>query len=179
MRNFAERRAEVFRRSETRIRERKTARKRLLVVSIPLCLTVVIGSALVLPIGQDGITEDAGNTNGACVQAEVNGNGIVVTQNSEAIVQIIEDAFAPMDELYQEYGATTTQTMVQTQTVPGNFSQSDDVGAITTYTVTVTADDGEKTVYILTGRILLNQATGQQAVLTEQQRADLLAALGL
>lgn len=49
MRSFEERKAEVFRRSENRIKERRKARSRALAVCIPLCLIIAVWSVMVLP----------------------------------------------------------------------------------------------------------------------------------
>lgn len=49
MRSFEERKAEVFRRSENRIKERRKARSRALTVCIPLCLIITVWSVMVLP----------------------------------------------------------------------------------------------------------------------------------
>ena len=49
MRNFEERKAEVFRRSKNRIKERKRNRNRILAMCIPLCLVLTIFSFTMLP----------------------------------------------------------------------------------------------------------------------------------
>ena len=49
MRNFDERKAEIFRRSENRIKKRKKNRKRILTLCIPLGLCIAILSVLYLP----------------------------------------------------------------------------------------------------------------------------------
>ena len=49
MKSFEERKAEVFRRSENRIKERRKARSRALTVCIPLCLIITVWSVMVLP----------------------------------------------------------------------------------------------------------------------------------
>lgn len=49
MRNFEERKAEVFRRSEKRIKERKRNRIRILAMCIPLCFVLTIFSVTMLP----------------------------------------------------------------------------------------------------------------------------------
>ena len=49
MRNFEERKAEVFRRSENRIKERKRNRNRILAFCVPLCLIVTVWSIMILP----------------------------------------------------------------------------------------------------------------------------------
>ena len=63
MRSFEERKAEVFRRSENRIKERRKARSRALAVCIPLCLIITVWSVMVF----------AGNA--ACKQQEIRCNG--------------------------------------------------------------------------------------------------------
>ena len=42
MRSFEERKAEVFRRSENRIKERKRNRNRILAMCIPICLVITV-----------------------------------------------------------------------------------------------------------------------------------------
>lgn len=49
MRNFEERRAEIFRRSEERINALKQARKRVLLCTVPVLVCAVIWSAVALP----------------------------------------------------------------------------------------------------------------------------------
>ena len=49
MRNFEERKAEVFRRSENRIKERKRNRNRILAMCVPLCLILTMFSVTILP----------------------------------------------------------------------------------------------------------------------------------
>lgn len=49
MRNFDERKAEIFRRSENRIKERKRNRNRILALCVPLCLCIAILSVIYLP----------------------------------------------------------------------------------------------------------------------------------
>ena len=49
MRNFEERKAEVFRRSENRIKERKRNRNRILAMCIPICLVITVWSIMILP----------------------------------------------------------------------------------------------------------------------------------
>ena len=72
MRSFEERKAEVFRRSENRIKERRKARSRALAVCIPLCLIITVWSVMVLPAmlpvnnKKSGATDErAENTSGA------------------------------------------------------------------------------------------------------------------
>jgi len=50
MRNLEDCKAEIFRRSEKRIKERKRARKRVLAYCIPLCLMLVVGGLYLGPL---------------------------------------------------------------------------------------------------------------------------------
>ena len=50
MRNLEDCKAEIFRRSEERIKERKRARKRVLACCIPLCLLLVAGGLYLRPL---------------------------------------------------------------------------------------------------------------------------------
>ena len=67
MREINECTAEVFRRSENRIKERKKNRNRILAMCIPLCLIITIFSVAmipgILPVGMDSAPE-AGNQSG-------------------------------------------------------------------------------------------------------------------
>lgn len=49
MRNFEERRAEIFRRSENRIKARRRTRKSIIAVCVPLCLAVTVCSVVLFP----------------------------------------------------------------------------------------------------------------------------------
>ena len=49
MRNFDERKTEIFRRSENRIKERKRNRNRIIALCVPLCLCIAILSVIYLP----------------------------------------------------------------------------------------------------------------------------------
>ena len=49
MRNFEERRAEIFARSENRIKARARARARIIAVCVPLCLAVTVCSIVLFP----------------------------------------------------------------------------------------------------------------------------------
>lgn len=71
MRSFEERKAEVFRRSENRIKERRKARSRALAVCIPLCLIITVWSVMVLPAmlpvnnKKSGATDERAETSGS------------------------------------------------------------------------------------------------------------------
>ena len=78
MRNFEERKAEVFRRSENRIKERKRNRNRILTLCIPICLVLMVWSVATLPPlftqkSNDAEYEDAGSLNGDTAPGSMGG----------------------------------------------------------------------------------------------------------
>ena len=85
MREINEITAEVFRRSENRIKERRRNRNRILAMCIPLCLIITIFSVTMLPgmlpVGMDGAPEDGFSDNEAAGDrvdpGEVDGKGDV------------------------------------------------------------------------------------------------------
>ncbi len=77
MRNLEDCKAEVFRRSEERIKERKRARKRVLACSIPLCLLLVAGGLYVRPL-LEPVDESAGTYGPTPVPERVLGGSDVV-----------------------------------------------------------------------------------------------------
>ena len=61
MRTFEERKAEIFLRSENRIKQRRKNRRRILSVCIPLCVILIVGSAALprlLPVGYDRVEQE-------------------------------------------------------------------------------------------------------------------------
>lgn len=84
MREINECTAEVFRRSEKRIKERKRNRNRILAFCVPLCLIVTVWSVMILPAmlpasksndGAENFMDTAGGTDTAYVRVEVMSTG--------------------------------------------------------------------------------------------------------
>ena len=118
MRNFEERKAEVFRRSENRIKERKRNRNRILALCVPLCLILTVMSVTMLPsmlsIGdKNSAADELGNMAGATengavwtMQVELLGKddslqSSVLNGDANAVTQIyytIESAFVSAGE---------------------------------------------------------------------------------
>jgi len=73
MRNFEERKAEVFRRSEKRIKERKRNRNRILAFCIPLCLIVTVWSIMILPAMMPASKSDNNAGEGMDIMGGVDG----------------------------------------------------------------------------------------------------------
>ena len=191
MRSFEERKAEVFRRSENRIKERRKARNRALAVCIPLCLIITVWSVTVLPAmlpvnnKNSGLAaERAENTSDATYYSK-NEYVRIETRNSTA-----EDQTAILKNDPEEIAETyrLVQSMLnysekndnhrtedhEQQTAGGNANK-----AASAYKITFTATDGDQTCYMLNDHVLIDIGTNKETVLTEEQYVQLLQALGV
>lgn len=199
MRNFSERRAEIFRRSENRIKARKRNRNRILACCIPLCLCIAILSVIYLPdmmISSDksnnaedmnmagGVENESGFIYTSLeITSNVTAKNDTDKENIENIYNIIQSAFTVEDD---EETATNIDEFPQTQKPESqkgesatkgednystNTSQSFGEGVV--YTFTFTADNGQKTVYTLCDDILTNETTNESVTVTEDQLNEL------
>ena len=108
MREINECTAEVFRRSENRIKERKKNRNRILAMCIPLCLIITIFSVAmipgILPVGMDSAPE-AGNQSGDFGDPGDNnedGNGDMDGAVNAAVAKLPEDMRVVIHLIYFE-----------------------------------------------------------------------------
>lgn len=192
MRSFEERKAEVFRRSENRIKERRKARSRALAVCIPLCLIITVWSVTVLPAmlpvnnKNSGLAaERAENTSDATYYSK-NEYVRIETKNSTAEDQtaIIKNDPEEIAEAYrlvqsmlngnEQNDHHRTEDHEQQQTAGGNANK-----AASAYKITFTATDGDQTCYMLNDHVLIDIGTNKETVLTEEQYVQLLQALGV
>ncbi len=197
MREINECTAEVFRRSEKRIKERKRNRNRILAFCVPLCLIVTVWSIMILPAmlpasesnDSAAMGENIGSADGtgaAYIRVEVVNTG-TATQFS-----ILKDDAAEVAQIYY----TVQSSFVSSgegnkESVNGNveddalteenkdFSQSGTNGTSSGYRIIFTTENGTQTIYSLTGDKLINETTKQETVLTEDQRSNLMNMLGL
>ena len=162
MRSLQECQAEVFRRSEKRIRTRRRA-IRAVMVCVPLCLTAF--SLLVrpgLPSSPDGAPpkNNAASPPPAVCRIDVSGAGQVTSITDEGRVRAIADTLAALN------GTLGAEP-------PGG---SESAGA-ESLTITLFAEDGPQAVYRLTDDTLTNITTGSAMALTREQSAALSALL--
>ena len=203
MRNLDERKAEIFRRSENRIKERKRNRNRIFALCVPLCLCIAILSVIYLPDMM--ISPDKSNTAEDMNMAGgvENSSGFIYTsfeitstkvaksdtdkQNIENIYNIIQSAFADndySDDVEQETADKSEfpqeqkpSTQKGESALKGDENFSTDLVEFfskgVTYTLTFTADNGQKIVYTLCDNILTNETTNESVTVTEDQLKDL------
>ena len=199
MRNFEERKAEVFRRSEKRIKERKQRRNHILMACIPLVLCITILGAFLRPnVTPDGAA-DPGDTRpvvdgmGYPIQSPsltcpianitVSGNGFSQSYSE------VEDLLLISDLLYS-YGTRAPESNeIIDEAVPcegeDRKDHTDDMSGIISdttnalYTITMVTHEGVKTEYQLVGNTLTNLTTNQTYKLTQTQANELRTLLGI
>ena len=195
MRNFEERKAEVFRRSDKRIKERKQRRQRILMTCIPLVLCLTIFGAFLFPQLNNNMQAPEGmpesetqaamgqdeNQSMTCSIAEikVSGNGVSIRYTDAADLLLISDQL-------NTYGTRAPETSGATNEDGSDRSENADdvVGGVAdsvnaAYTITLITHEGEKTEYRLVGNTLLNQTTNQAYTLTYEQAKELREILGV
>ena len=189
MRNFEERKAEVFRRSEKRIKERKQRRNHMLMACIPLVLCLTIFGAFLFPQMDDfkqapessneqfsgamGKDEVGGLFAGS---VEVSGNGVssyfTSAENVQGIMRLINGIVAVPetndgDDLRDYITDESTSTDANE-----NYQEN-------CYKIVVHRSDGTSTEYLLVGSRLIDQNTQQEFPVSEDTMKDLKDALGI
>lgn len=194
MRDLNEYKAEIFRRSEERIKQRKKKRRVILSLCASLCLVFVIGcTALPYVIGPtaDGIPEIRDDADGASViEDEVQSYICVDVSGGEgkqkqlriseperitALSESIRSAYA---DRYLYYDITE-----RAESVPDcewSEEQKNEGYAVSeTYTIVFTAPDGYKKTLVLEGNTLTDSETDMSVELKEERLAELKELLGL
>lgn len=202
MKNFEQTRAEIFRRSEERIKERKRNRRRALALCIPLCLAVLVCSALFLPAlfppqndtaqnGTDGITgmpqeelspslPDAEHPFVAFTVRQAESDVVCAeTENSEAVDAAFGQicaALLPRESYADLVGAFSADSPAMRD---GEILPPSPSAAAQTYLITLKTASGASRTFALCENTLSDTAHAAKAQLSEAQTAALKAALGL
>lgn len=197
MRNFEERKAEVFRRSENRIKERKRNRNRILAFCIPLCLIVTVWSIMILPAMMPASKSDnnAGEgmdimggvdgTDTAFVRVEVMSSGTatqstILKDDADEVAQIyytVQSSFVNSGGGNKE--SVNEEAEDDALTENKDYSQSGTTNLSSGFRIIFTTENDTQTIYSLSGNKLINETTRQETTLTEDQRSNLLDMLGL
>ena len=189
MRELHECQAEVFRRSEKRIKERKQRRNHMLMACIPLVLCLTIFGAFLFPQMDDfkhapessneqfsgamGKDEIGGLFTGS---VEVSGNGVssyyASVENVQGIMRLINGIVAVPetndgDDLRDYITDESTSTDVNE-----NYQEN-------CYKIVVKRSDKTSTEYLLVGSVLIDQNTQQEYPVGEATMKDLKNALGI
>ena len=195
MRELHECQAEVFRRSEKRIKERKQRRQRILMTCIPLVLCLTIFGTFLFPQLNNNMQAPEGmpesetqaamgqdeNQSMTCsiVEIKVSGNGVSIRYTDVADLLLISDQLNTYGTREPETSGTTNEDgsdrSENADDVVGGVADSADAA----YTITLVTHEGEKTEYQLIGNTLLNQTTNQAYTLTYEQVKELREILGV
>ena len=193
MRNFEERKAEIFRRSEQRIKERKQNRRRILTVCIPLCLALTVCSVALLPdmlpAGADGflgenaaMPEYTGENKVEKVQVEVlhtEGLQQDLTQEPYILYEGAGQVYYSMDAALEKGRGNEESKLEDSQLDMNAELVLGGGGYLPDYKITFVFQNGSEEVYILEGYTLTKQSDGRSITLTEVQRNEILETLGL
>lgn len=166
MRTLHECQAEVFRRSEERIRARRRAARALL-VCLPLILCITAFGLFVLPDlaalpGEPGSKNDSAAPPPAVCRIDISGAGQVTSVTDQARIRAITDAL--------------TELNVSPDAPSGGSDIPEASGGCT---IVLVSEDSSQTAYLLTRQSLTNRDTGHTVNLTQTQAAELTALLGL
>lgn len=193
MRNLKECQAEVFRRSEQRINERKKRRKHLLMLCIPLvlCLTAVSG-LLLSGFGLSKSTDEAipesipelycdGSATYPAVDVfsgsvAVSGNGLSHLYTAEEKVQGITDL---IDKVVNTMQVTTATGSLSTESTQVGSTVPEEDPKDNTYRILIRHGNGTVAEYSLSGTFLTDHTTQQTYPISEDTYTALQALLDL
>ena len=200
MRELNECTAEIFRRGEQKIRERKRKRSRVLALCIPICLIAAVCLVMNLPaLMQAGNTgerarpemEMAGNDlwDPACpyTEVEIQNAGSFPEHYGEVTDRpAVAELFGAVNSLFADAGGHDMNTggSFPAEVIPADEdnagqAQNESAGTSKGYRIIFTAEDGSQAVYRLSGNILVNVNTNETVFLSDAQTAGLMAALGV
>ena len=198
MREINECTAEVFRRSEKIIKERRKARNRVLALCIPICFFVTVWSVTILPAMMAANKSDGTVGEGMDMVGGVDGSDVafsrvevvntesetpssIINYDTDEVEQIyvtLQSSFVTEDQgYYNDYAST--DVIDDGVDVEENVSQSETTTMSSGYRIVFTSENGSQLIYSLVGDKLINEATKQETVLTAEQRSIVLNMLGL
>ena len=173
MRNLKECQAEVFRRSEKKIRQR---RNRILTACIPLALC----GAVAIAYATANIAPDTAPTDGVTIYVEQSSavSGIEITGPEGT--RVYTDP-AQIEKIFEHLAANTTNILKDEVIQESTRGESDnsDMSEEKDYTITVYSSQGEDTVYNFAGNILNNYTENKVYILTEEEAKALEEVLEL
>ena len=195
MRNFEERKAEVFRRSEKRIKERKARRNHILMACIPLVLCITLLGAFLFPGATPEDPSFNGSAGGGLTEEKFESLSCPIAKitvtggNFSQTYKEVEDLLLISDQLYS-YGSRGSETNGTTDDGIASEGEdrkenADDVSgsvadsANNAYTITLITHEGVKTEYQLVGKTLKNLTTKQTYNLSQTQVNELYELLGI
>lgn len=208
MRELNECKAEVFRRSDNRINERKRSRNRILALCLPFCLVLTILSVTTLPAimpaeivdksaGEEsigGMTDADNNNESDAAISDVNSkehNYISVTVSENGSERTITDASSVENVFHQIHDILEANEGYMNSASNNNFivnnsgecvppvNEQYKPDNIEKYTITLMSSDDSEQVFELYGAVLDDVESEKKIMLTKEQLNNLTAALEL
>lgn len=189
MKEISEYTAEVFRRSEERIKERRKKRRRILTLCITFCLISAVCSVTVIPemltksnsesagsadnsTGEDAILYGApdGSFTQSFASVAIKGTG----ENAQYQSSITDaaDASNVFEKIYEFFPYDAEEN---TNDIVSGVPKKQPTG----YIITLTADDGTRRIFTLNGNRLYDEQMRVEVTLTDEQMNDLKSSLNL
>ena len=195
MRELHECQAEVFRRSDKRIKERKQRRNHILMACIPLVLCITLLGAFLFPGATPEDPRFNGSAGGGLTEEKFESLSCPIAKitvtggNFSQTYKEVEDLLLISDQLYS-YGSRGSETNGTTDDGIASEGEdrkenADDVSgsvadsANIAYTITLITHEGVKTEYQLVGKTLKNLTTKQTYNLSQTQVNELYELLGI
>lgn len=178
MRDLESCKAEVFRRSENRIKERTRRRRRALTLCVPLVLCLVVGAAVwpaLMPGGVKGAVagepQEQRNSMDAAWEKSVtlDETSAAVRTDDAAAAELLRALAPPADCAAWEQAESLTRASVQTVE-----DREDEDGV----RIVLETAEGEE-IYTLSGDVLTCRSQNWQRQLTEEEEMILRQTLGL
>lgn len=197
MRELNECTAEVFRRSEKRIKERRRNRSRVLAVCIPVCLIITVWavisfSPMMLAAETGDLVQAAEEINGAAegspacpyTAVEIREPGIFPEEEHYGKVtdpSAVSEMFQTIHSLFSDaYGNNLTDGgNVPSEEAPVANDLTDAASNRMDCTIIFTAEDGSQAVYHLLENSLVDVSAQETVFLSDAQMVELLAVLGI
>lgn len=193
MRELNELKAEIFSRSEKRIKERKRKRAAVLALAVPICITVAVCSATLLPkITSDGADafleevtgtlEDGTSGSLVCSYTEVTvygKNDTVTITDKVQVTKIFQAVFTGENESAVSNNAMPGDSVQDSNGDPTKHESDNLKGPAREITITFATAEGDTTTYTLSGNEVTNVDEGVTTILSDEELSELKELLGL
>ena len=199
MRELDECTAEVFRRSEKRIKERRRNRVRVLAVCIPVCLTAAVWSVMIFPGRAPGLEtsdyaqsvwEAAGDAERDLVYiaVEIQDAGLSPEEHYGKVTDTaaVAEMFRAIQSLFADTDGndrSSGENLLACESFPAAdnayYDEAEPTSIWRSCTITFTAEDGSRAVYHLSENTLVDVNTNETVFLSDAQIAELMAVLGI
>ena len=193
MRELDECTAEVFRRGEQRIKERRRKRNRALALCIPVVLIAAVWSFLRLPVMQplaEALEQNYASGEAAGSAPETNAcpytaAEIKAPERCEEVTDrlAVAEMFGAVNSIFADANRDASGDFLAESfpTSDANTSQVQDelTGTWKGCTIAFTAEDGSRAVYHFNENTLVNVSTNEKVFLSDAQTAGLMAVLGI